>query len=218
MAMILVVIVLAACIAPVFATSPYTDHASTVGRVTIDVPGHPKIGITFAHFDHGDHGAGNSIAVYEPFPPPYNMMIVAWIRNTESQANWAAELVSGMPAVTPQVRSCQLQVNRIGKIATVMWTFPIVVPEETWVGPTGTYVTPAVTIPPGCLILRGYGSVKTSTEIMGPFKSGWTLTSDGTGYDACATFICPSWHYCGSVGSGSDCFMRMDVTMTATHP
>ena len=92
------------------------------------------------------------------------------------------------------------------------------IPEETWVIPGGpTFVTPAVTIPPGCLILKGYGDVNTGTEIMGPFPSGWMINNEWTGYDSCATFICPAWHYCGPVGSSAECSIHTDQTMTATH-
>lgn len=216
-ALSLAFIVSAACVAPALASTD-TEHLATTGVALVDVSGHPQIMISFAHFDWGDHGPGNSIGIWEWFAPRNGYMIVAWIRNSEPQYEWASELVKGMPTVTQQVKPWELQVYRVGKTAMALWTFTIVVPEEKWVSPAGTYTTPAVTIPPGCLMLNGYDGVKTGVETAGPYPSGWTGTSPWTGYDAHATFVCPTWHYWGPVGTTFANFVRIDSTSTYTHP
>jgi hypothetical protein len=216
LALSLAFIVSAASVAPALAASTDTEHLATTGVAFVDVSGHPQIMITFAHFDWGDHGPGNSIGIWEWFPPLNRMMIVAWIRNAEGQYNWAKELVSGMPTLVQQVKGCQLQVYRVGKVATAVWTFAIVVPEEKWVSPAGTYVTPAVTVPPGCLLLKGYDDVRTGVE-SAAYPSGWSGSTPWTGFSAHATFMCPSWHYCGPVGLNVDNQVRVDATATLTH-
>jgi hypothetical protein len=84
----------------------------------------------------------------------------------------------------------QIQVIRVGKSSTVMvhWNIPLVCPA--------TSTTPLVTIPPGKLVVEGYGdpvSYTTPTTQIGP--NSWSYSVVGSYFRANATFFCESWDY-----------------------
>jgi hypothetical protein len=84
----------------------------------------------------------------------------------------------------------QIQVSREGKSKTVMveWNVPLVCPATT--------NTPAVTIPPGTLMIEGYGdpvSINYLPTSIGP--NDWKYSIVGSYYNAHATFFCQDWDY-----------------------
>jgi hypothetical protein len=100
---------------------------------------------------------------------------------------------SAIPPVL--VKPWQIGVLRIGKTNFVFWTIPLVAPATDEPNPT-----PEVVIPPGMLVLRGYGepiSGHAGPLPVGP--NGWILETDGSYYLASATLLCPRWRYCGPV-------------------
>jgi hypothetical protein len=211
-------IVSAACVAPAFAVTTHQEHVNAGGQSVIDVPGHTNIQVAVSHSNWGDFFAGSAdrIQVFvstglAPPAPPFKY-VAAYEDNPERIAfSWEV----GGGAI--QLKRGQLQIFRICKTVFIYWTVPLVLPATT-TNPLGP-PTPAVTLPPGCLVLRGYGDAQVS-EIVMPFPlSGWTSKYESTVYNAKATFICPGWHYCGPVSEAfTPTRMVTEGTITWTHP
>jgi hypothetical protein len=92
------------------------------------------------------------------------------------------------------VKPGQIQVLREGGSNTIMvhWNIPL---ECLATG--GSNPTPAVTIPPGKLVLEGYGDIMTATPV-GPVSfgsAGWTIAYSYHYYRAEATLFCVDWNY-----------------------
>ena len=206
----LAVVVLATCITPVFAVT-YTEHASVVGKTGVfNLPGgfyqtSPTadpipipVEITVAHYDEGDHGVRDNIMVYFVRPPstqyPSGYRVhVAWYSDTAESSELNAAIMYNpaqskpFPTLIDTLKPWQLQICKIGKTVIAWWTVPLVVPSQIWSG--NPVPTPPITIPSGCLILRGYGdSQSSSVPGTGRYTSVWTES-----YDACGFLMCPSW-------------------------
>ena len=115
------------------------------------------------------------------------------------------------------VKPWTIQVFRIGKLIIAYWTKPIecVVPMplrqfyggiESW------------TLPPGMLILKGYGEVETGTSGPNTLPSSYTMTSEYNRYAAKGTFICPTWRFCGPVSETATIHTRTVITFETTTP
>jgi hypothetical protein len=212
MAVFLAVIVLAGSVAPALAAdTTYVDHCNAGVGVIIDVPGHPKVDFIAFHYDWGDFGVRDAIGLWvAPEGIPGYFLPAAEYSDTAKSADWNKILFAGLPTVVNKVKSCQIQVCRIGKTVIVSWTVPLVAPAENW----GFGTTPAVTIPPGCLVLHGYDGPQTGTLTIG------TTTQDYTFFWAHATLWCPRWHYWGPVGEAEEPRPRVFTsnTMTTTSP
>jgi hypothetical protein len=128
---------------------------------------------------------------------------------------------SGLLGSTHQrflVKSWQMQVFRIGKTSYVLWTIPLVVPATGSPNPT-----PEVVLPPGLLVLRGYGdSMSSSLPPTGflQFKpSNWLYRIDtASHYTAHATLFCLRWRYFGPVGEDYAPMSVADRTWTWKLP
>jgi hypothetical protein len=211
MAVVLAVIVLAGGAAPALAAdTTHVDHCNAGAGVIMDVPGHPTVDFIAFHYDWGDFGVRDAIGLWvapEGFPGVF--MPAAEYSDTAKSADWNKMLFAGLPTVVTQVKPWQIQVCRIGKTVIVSWTVPLVAPAENW-GFLGLGTTPAVTIPPGCLVLHGYDGLQTGTLVIG------TSTQDYTFLWAHATLLCPMWHYCGPVGEAEVPLPRVFVSNTVT--
>jgi hypothetical protein len=54
-------------------------------------------------------------------------------------------------------------------------------------------------LPPGVLLFKGYGCAQTE-NLVWHLPNGVTLGIDKVSFAAHATFVCPAWKYCGSLG------------------
>jgi hypothetical protein len=194
-------VVLAASVNTALAVTTYTEHENAGGASIIDVPGHTNIMLSVDHFDTGDFYCGSAdritIAVSageSGIGPPFRA--VAAYEDNPTRIAFSQQLATGV--VQNLVKRGQIQVFRIGKTVFAYWTIPLVMPEETW--PDGK-VTPAVTLPPGLLVLRGYDESKYSITPSLPIgTTGWKVMAETTSYYwAHATLFCPRWHYWGPV-------------------
>lgn len=221
--LLLAVTVLAAGVAPVFASTTYHEYLSASGAAVIDLPNHqPKMELLCQHFESSsDHGPGN------------NLFFMLWTKNgfapvgilttSPERVAFLPVLWAGFPAASNLifVNPCNLQVLRIDKIVMVCWSVPIKgtitgnVPGTPIPWSTALGVS-SFELPPGSLILRGYGDATTSTTVIGPLPSGYTLTTVGTQYNAHGTFICPSWHYFGPVADTPT--LSTHSVLTNVHP
>jgi len=174
-------IVLATGVAPAFANgTTYAYHLNAaVWSPYITVPDHPSIGMKCFHY----LGVGDVIVVSLAGS---QQPLASYTDNPSYYA--VAKQVMPSQAVINLVKPWQIQVCRIGKIVIACWTMPL--------------VTSAVTIPPGCLVLEGYGDVFPFT--LGPLPTGtsWFQKWAAQNYLAHETFICPGWHYCGPLATG----------------
>jgi len=190
-------IVSATCVDPAFALVTYYDHGSTGGVTVIDIAEHqPPVQITVVHYDRGDHGIGDylEVAMWQ-FVPPLGRSVwvtVAVVTDSPTIAAFSKDFVyagvPGGPISVLLVKPCQLQIFKICKIVSAYWTVPI--------------ETSALTLPPGLLLLRGYGRVQTDEQVFS-LPNGITWTVEAAALNAHATFICPTWKYFGSVGDES---------------
>jgi hypothetical protein len=190
----LVIIVVSACFAPAFGSVTYYQHANRSGEVIIDIAGHqPPIMVSVVHLDGGDHGVADflEVSTYQYIPPLGRSVwaTVAVVTDSPSMATFFKDFIfkglPGTPITILLVNHCQLQVSKVCKTVFAYWTESI--------------VTPTVTLPPGCLLFRGYGFAQTDHKVEN-LPNGVTITFDTVGYAAHATFVCPSWKYCGPVG------------------
>jgi len=145
---------------------------------------------------------------------------VAYEDNPE-RYEWSALLGSEHPRYL--VKSWQIQVFRIGKTSFVYWTIPLVVPATGAPNPTDEVV-----LPPGLLVLRGYGESESGQTPPPTHPTGWLQfgTSDwyfridtASYYTAHATLFCRGWRYCGPVaedfvGTGIESRSVADRTWT----
>lgn len=211
----LAVVFFASGIAPAFATT-YVNHISAMAwTALIAVPGQPPIGMICSHSDWGYTGRGDTITVC------YQAMI-PMVTYTDSPSAYNFEKNNVLPptAAINLVKPGQIQVCRIGKIVIVLWTVPLVAAAGPIIPPATQPLWPAVTVPPGCLVLQGYDGAFPLTFPVDP-KTGWTFTYDLKNYLAHETFICPGWHYFGPVGTGNPAFVpniSVEGTLTFYPP
>jgi hypothetical protein len=191
LALSLAFIVLATGVAPAFALETYRLPHSYVGGTTfIDIAGHePPMQIIVAHYAGGGDELWIQIEVSIP-GHGVTWAPVAIVSDSPSVvAFWTDvwDVWTGLLGNIGLVKSCELQVCRIGKTVLAYWTVPIVSPE--------------VILPPGCLLLKGYGCAYPE-NLVWHLPPDVTLGVDKVSFAAHATFVCPSWKYCGPVGDG----------------
>jgi hypothetical protein len=222
LALLLAVAVLAAGVAPAFALTKYYEYESASATAVINLPNHqPEMELVCQHFESSsDHGPGNQMFLFlwsgTRFVP------VAVLCTSPARFPLIPVFWAGYPVASNArlVDSWDLQICRIDKIVMVWWTIPI---KGTITGNVPNTNTPWSTIlgvssfelPPGGLILKGYGDATTTTTIL-PLPSLWTISSVSTTYDAKGAFLCPSWHYFGSVFDTPT--ISTNVELTNTHP
>ena len=215
----LIIIISASSLAPAFAATIVVDHANAAGDVVINIAGQPKIRFMVTHFDWGDNGAPRDLVRIFIWIAPLNTYApVAYFTDNSQSVDHYKIIVAPYPTSLVLVDKWDIQVFRVGKAVFAYWTIPLVVPEEKWVGPSGTMVTPAFTIPPGGIIFKGFGDKQTGTETFSGLK--YTQTTPWTGYYAHATLVCPQWHYFGNVGESEGAYRTMiatDKLVTTTY-
>ena len=203
-----------------FAISTNEEHVDIGGVSIIDVPGHPNIMITASHMDQSNFYTGSAVRIMlfvstapSGIGPPFKF-VVAYENNPERYA--FSQQVGGSIQLLNLVNKDQIQVLGKDKTAIVYWTVPLTVPATT-VNPFGA-ATPAVTIPPGWLLLQGYGDTFSNAQST-TYPSLWTWNYQTTVYNAKSTFICPDWQYFGPVAeTGTTPTIVTEATNNWTHP
>jgi hypothetical protein len=210
MALFLTVAVSVCCITPAFAVTEYHETASTLVRVYVEAPCQPKIAIFASHFEStSDHGSGDSMSVGFILPMPGGgqyLIPVGCLADSSERVSLLQEVNVGFPCAdnVKKVGRWAMQVCRIGKSVIVYWNSPIggaitgKHPNgKTWAEIFGIA---SFELPPGIMILRGYGEAATENPFTMPLHAsyGWRVTQSGTVYSAKGSIIVPKWHYCGS--------------------
>jgi len=207
------VVISASSIAPILASETYTEIYAGGHSDAIEVPGQPKFGVLVQTFDRrSTHGARDRIFISLWKPDETGYMGVAVLADGSNEIYTDVWAGTPMVNVYRTVKPWTIQVCRIGKLIIASWTKPIecVVPMplrpfyggiESW------------TLPPGMLILKGYGEVETGTSGPNTLPSGYTISSESDNYDAKGTFICPTWRFCGPVSETAGITTRTVATM-----
>ena len=203
-----------------FAISTNEEHVDIGGVSIIDVPGHPNIMITASHMDRSNFYSGSAVRIMlfvstapSGIGPPFKF-VVAYENNPERYA--FSQQVGGSIQLLNLVNKDQIQVLGKDKTALVYWTVPMAAPATT-TNPFGA-ATPAVTIPPGWLLLQGYGDTQSNAQST-TYPSLWTWNYQTTVYNAKSTFICPDWQYFGPVAeTGTSPTVVTEATNNWTHP
>jgi hypothetical protein len=197
------------------ATTVYTEYESAGAACVIDVPDKPLIRLVAYGQMYGDYYSGNNhadriqILVWTGTGWRY----VAGYEDNPTRSEFSDGL--GLGTFEYVVKPGQIQVLRDqeNNINMVHWNIPLECPA--------TDTTPAVTLPPGKLVLQGFGELKTS----GPYSNlpigttGWTYSVVGHYYSATASFFCEDWD-CKwvTVGEGrTDTRVFVDRTWTWMH-
>jgi hypothetical protein len=225
LALFLVVAILAAGVAPVFASSTYHEYISAKGTIVVNIPNHPEIELVCQHFDpNSDHGAANTVFLFM-ITAKGSFAPVAVLSTTQERVTFQEQLFAGYPMGNNAilVDNHNLQIYRIGKTVLAYWTVPIKgtitgnvpgtsIPWSTALGAS------SFEVPPGGMILSGYGSATTSTTTS-PLASGYTIVShDNMLYTAHATFVCPAWHYFGPAADTPSPTVSTNTELTITGP
>jgi sugar-specific transcriptional regulator TrmB len=106
------------------------------------------------------------------------------VDSPKAQAHWKTSLAGSAPGLKVQlVKKDELQIRVHGNTMFAGWSVPI------------SLLPPQLILPPVCLLVEGYGDVKTiAYTIMGP---GGGFTAKQNGFDAFVTFMQPSSKYSG---------------------
>lgn len=131
-------------------------------------------------------------------------MPVAHVADNPKGLEWAKVYFAGTPAAQNSrlLRKDELQIQVHGNTLFAGWTVPI------------PLFPPQYTLPPACLLVEGYGRLKTSV-INFAMPSGATAIMEANGFDAFATFFHPASKY---AGPGTDATLGRDMVLTAYPP
>jgi hypothetical protein len=225
LALLLAIAISAASIAPSLALTTNHEYISARGLIVINIPGHPEMELVCQHFDsNSDHGAANTLFLFM-LSPKGAFVPTAVLSTTQERVTFQQKLFAGYPMGNNAilVDKCDLQIYRIGKTVLAYWTVPI---EGAITGNVpGTSIPWATAlgassfeVPPGGMVLNGYGTATTSTATA-PLYSGYTIMSNyNMLYSAHATFICPSWHYIGPAADTPAPTVSTNTELVITGP
>jgi hypothetical protein len=212
------VVISASSIAPILASETYTEIFAGGQSNALEVPGQPKFGVMVATYDRSsDHGARDRIWISIFTPDETGYMPVAVLSDGRNEVFPEVFKGTGLDLIFRTVKPWTIQVSRISKLVIAYWTKPIecVVPLplrgfyggiESW------------TLPPGMLILKGYGEVISGSS--GPLTppSGYKISNEFNDYAAKGTFFCPTWRFCGPVSEKATIYAHTVTTLEAPPP
>ena len=123
--------------------------------------------------------------------------------NPEAQDIWKTWLAGTPGGQNVQlVKKDSLQIRIHGKTLFAGWAIPI------------PLLNSSLNLPPACLLIEGYGKIKTETyDMFSP--SGYRTEIERSGFDAFVTFFHPSSKYSGP---GTDGFFARDYVATTYPP
>jgi len=129
---------------------------------------------------------------------------VATIGDNPEGIEWSKAYFAGTPAAQNCriVRKNELQIQIHGNTVFAGWTVPI------------PLFPPKYILPPACLLVEGYGKVKTSV-ITFSMPTSATVVMESNGFDAFATFFHPASKY---AGPGTESTVSREMIMTAFPP
>jgi sugar-specific transcriptional regulator TrmB len=167
----------------------------------------PDMCLGFYHFNkHSSSELEDSFQVYFLLETPKGMTFVPVAiatDNPEGLERWKL-ILAGTPAGQNihLLKKDELQVQLYGSTLFAGWTVPI------------PLFPPQYTLPPGGILVEGYGKLKTAIHKMKTL-SGVQFISEDAGFDAFVTFFHPDSKYSGP---GTDGLIGTNMILTAYPP
>jgi HTH-type transcriptional regulator, sugar sensing transcriptional regulator len=151
-------------------------------------------------------GGSDSLQIHAWLETPngHTFVPVATIGDNPEGVEWAKAYFAGTPAAQNcrVIRKDELQIQVHGNTVFAGWTVPI------------PLFPPKYILPPACLLVEGYGKIKTSV-ITFSMPTGTTAIMESNGFDGFATFFHPASKY---AGPGTDATVSREMIMTAYPP
>jgi len=183
---------------------------ASFGRAVIHPPDYfnlPDMVIQATHAEkQSTAGAGDYLIIFlwQKTPKGYAYVPVAVVIENPKTQVISEKMFAGTPAGqnVQLVREDEIQVRIHGKTLFAGWTVPI------------QLFPPQYILPPACLLIEGYGDVKTTGHTM-MHDSGFKSEIEGNYFAAFVTFIHPASKYSGP---GTDGVFARDFIMTKYPP
>ena len=167
----------------------------------------PDLMFEIQHIDkHSGFGQGDALVVFLWLKTPkgYTFVPAGGLGDNPKGVAFRKAEFGGFPAEENYrlVKKDVLQVHVHGNTLFIGWTVPI------------PLLPPRYVLPPACLLIEGYGDVKTKgyTTVM---LSGFRNKTELNGFDAFVTFMHPASKYSGP---GTDGFFIRDLILTINPP
>jgi sugar-specific transcriptional regulator TrmB len=181
----------------------------TAAQGIIHPPTHlnlPDILFHIMHFSkNSSFGAEDfmNIMLWLETPKGYAYVPVALVGDNPDSLNFRKIYVLGAPGEQniQLIKKEELQIQVHGNNFFAGWTTPI-------------RLMPTLSLPPACILLEGYGNVKTSTPTV-LMPSGHKSRQAANGLEAFVTFLHPSSKYSGP---GTDGFLARELIMETYPP
>ena len=179
-----------------------TRYYGTVAQAIIHPPAYFSLPNTLFHIFHlgknSAFGAEDAIFVmlWLETPKGYAYVPVAYVGdNPEAAEFWRSYTFPGLPAAqnVQMVKKDELRIMVHGNTLFAGWTNPIP-------------LLPSLSLPPSCILLEGYGEVKTETFTL-LLSRGHRMRVEDNGLEAFVTFLHASSKYSGP---GTDGFLARD--------
>ena len=183
---------------------------SSSGQAVIHPPDYlnlPDMLIGINHFEkHHPFGTEDAIMVFlwRKTQKNYAYVPVAFVGDNPETMDFWRGCFAGLPLEEnlQLVKKDQLHIGVYGKTLFAGWTVPIQLFPKSH------------TLPPSCIILEGYGDIKTNTFSVIP-PSNYRTVYEYNGFEAFVTFMHPSSKY---TGPGTDGFLYRDYFATTYLP
>ena len=171
-----------------YASTVYTEYIRVGGACVINIPDKPLIRLVAYGQMYSDFYSGNNhvddirISIWTG---------TAWKRvagyvDNPTRSEFSDGLGTGTVEYAVEPGKIQVLRDEENNINMVHWNIPLECPATT--------ATPAVTIPPGKLVLQGSGELKTISYSNVPIgTTGWQYSFTGSYYYATAKFFCVDW-------------------------
>ena len=181
----------------------------STGHAIVNPPSHfnlPKILFHFFHVEKkSSYGEEDAIRVEVWMDTPNGPAFVPAAMVGENPKSKEAFKIwfRGTPAADNVilVNRDEIEIKIHGNTMLAAWTFPIPLMGK-------------CSIPPACVIIEGYGNLKTSSYVA-TLPSGFDLKIDTNGFDAFVTFIHPKSKYSGP---GTEGYLGRDEIMEIIPP
>ncbi len=180
------------------------------GQALIHPPSHlnlPDMLVYCVHTEkHSTYGTQDfmHIMVRRETPLGYAFVPSVFVYDNPTATEYWKKYFAGVPSGSnlQLVKKDELQVQLHGSILFAVWSVPIML------------VPQLLTLPPGCIMLEGYGNLRTETHTLN-LVSGYKMVSEYNGFDAFVTFLHPTSN-CS--GPGTDGFLCREVISTIYPP
>ena len=151
-------------------------------------------------------GGGDSLQIHAWLETPkgHAFVPVATVVDNPKGIEWSKAYFAGTPAAQNchLLRKDELRIQVHGSTVFAGWTVPI------------TLIPTHYSLPPACLLVEGYGKIKTSV-INFAMPSGAVVIMESNGFDAFATFFHRASKY---AAPGTDATISRDMILTAYPP